>query len=88
MATRLDAALVCDSDQLCVGLQAGIEGAIHAMNELFAAHQNDLNGWGMLLVDAANAFNLLNRAAMLLHANVLWSLCACFCLIPIGDDRC
>ena len=25
MATRLDAALVCDSDQLCVGLQAGVK---------------------------------------------------------------
>ena len=57
LATRIDAALVCGSDQLCVGLQAGIEGAIHAMNEMFMAHQDDTNGWGVLLVDAANAFN-------------------------------
>jgi len=55
LATRLDAALVCGSDQLCVSLQAGIEGAIHAMTELFAAHQADANGWGVLLVDTANA---------------------------------
>ena len=28
--------------------------------------------WGVLVVDAANAFNSLNCAAMLLHAHVLW----------------
>jgi len=70
--TRLDAALGCGSDQLCAGLQAGIEGAIHGMNELFSTHQDQGTGWGVLLVDAANAFNSLNHAAMLLHARVLW----------------
>ena len=40
LATCLDAALVCGSDQLCAGLQAGIEGAIHGMNELFSTHQD------------------------------------------------
>ena len=78
LATRLDAALVCGSDQLCAGLQAGIEGAIHGMNQLFSAHQDEGTGWGVLLVDAANAFNSLNRAAMLMHARVLWPRCARF----------
>jgi len=72
LATHLDAALVCGSDQLCVGFQVGIEGAIHGMNELFSAYQDQGTGWGVLLVDAANAFNSLNRAAMLLYACVLW----------------
>jgi len=55
-----------------VGLQAGIEGTIHGMNELFSIHQDQGTGWDMLLVDTANAFNSLNRAAMLLDAHVLW----------------
>ena len=40
LATHLDAALVCGSDQLCAGLQAGIEGAIYGMNHLLSAHQD------------------------------------------------
>ena len=47
LATRLDATLVCCSDQLCTGLQAGIEGAIHGMNELFSTHQDQSTGWGV-----------------------------------------
>jgi len=78
MATHLDATLACGSDQLCAGLKAGIEGAIHAMHELFEIHQDQPTGWGILLVDAANAFNSLNRTAMLLHAWMLWPRCACF----------
>ena len=50
--TCFDAALVCVSGQ---GLQAGIEGAIHAMNNLFTTHQlkDHKNGWGVLLVMAS-----------------------------------
>jgi len=57
-------------------LRAGIEGAIHAMNELFENHQDQPTGWGILLVDATNAFNSLNCAAMLLHVHALWLHCA------------
>ena len=48
------------------------------MNKLFYTHQDQDLGWGVLLVDAANAFNSLNHAAMLLHAHVLWPQCAHF----------
>ena len=71
--TLLDAAVVCGSDQLCAGLQAGIEGAIHATYE----HAQSA-GWGVLMVDASNAFNYSNHATMLLHAWVLWPCCARF----------
>ena len=55
LATRTDLEEVCGTDQLCSGLRAGMESAIHVVKELF-----DLNcdaGWSLLLVDAKNAFN-------------------------------
>ena len=61
---------VCGSDQLSAGLEAGIEAAVHAVNSLFEEHQG--SGWGVLLVDAANAFNALNRKVALWHARHLW----------------
>jgi hypothetical protein len=54
----------CGIDQLCAGLEAGIEGGIHAIDELWRQHEEE-EEWGFLLVDAANAFNELNRTAML-----------------------
>jgi hypothetical protein len=53
----------CGVDQLCVGLESGIEGGIHAMRLLWEQHAME-EEWGFLLVDAANAFNEGNRIAM------------------------
>ena len=61
----------CGSEQLCTGLEAGIEGAIHAMQGLWNDHSND-EGWGFLLIDACNAFNELNWMAMLWTVQHLW----------------
>ena len=47
--------------QVCAGQQAGGEAAIHAMREIFSDDQCE----AVLLVDAKNAFNTMNRKTML-----------------------
>jgi hypothetical protein len=43
--------------QLCAGIEAGCEAAIHAIVKLFQSDESD----AVLLIDADNAFNRLNR---------------------------
>ena len=45
--------------QTCAGHKGGSEAAIHAMKEIFSQEDTD----GVILVDASNAFNRLNRKA-------------------------
>ena len=45
--------------QSCAGLKGGIEASIHAMRKTFEDGETE----GVLLVDASNAFNVLNRKA-------------------------
>ena len=59
--TRQDIQQAAGSLQLRVGQVAGIDAAIHTMSHLF----NDDGSEAALLVDANNAFNLLNRQAAL-----------------------
>jgi hypothetical protein len=61
----------CGVDQLCSGLEAGIEGAIHAMRLLWQSHSAE-EEWGFLLVDARNAFNEGNRMVMLWTVRHKW----------------
>ena len=75
-ACRLDMEEVAGVSQLCAGTKAGIEGAVHAMNDLFDVNKSD--GWGVLVMDAANAFHSLNRIAQLWNARVLWPRCSRF----------
>ena len=51
----------CGFLQKCSGLPAGMEAAVHAMQQMF----EDESVEGILLVDAKNAFNNLNREAAL-----------------------
>ena len=53
--------------QTCTGIKAGIEAAIHAMRQVF----EDAETEGILLVDAENAFNNLNRKAALANIKEL-----------------
>ena len=61
LITKSDVEDLCGVSQLCAGTSAGIEGAVHGINELFEEKTHD--GWGVLLIDAANAFISLNRVA-------------------------
>ena len=47
--------------QTCAGSKAGIEASIHAMREIYEENTTE----AILLVDAENAFNNLNRQAAL-----------------------
>jgi len=53
--------------QACAGHGAGAEAAIHSMREIFKVDETD----GILLIDASNAFNRLNRAAALHNIQII-----------------
>ena len=77
MATCDDITDLYGADQLCSGLNSGIEGSIHAMRELY--EENHSAGWRLLLVDARNTFNSLNRAAAALwNSRTQWPRCSRF----------
>ena len=59
-----EAKAACRTTQLAGGVEAGIEGAIHAMRVLWEEHAQE-EDWGFILIDTHNAFNEENRIAML-----------------------
>ena len=60
--------------QLCAGQKSGCEAAVHSMANIF----NDEDTDAVLLVDATNAFNLLNRRVMLNNIRLICPLVATF----------
>ncbi len=65
--TKQDVIDASGSLQVCAGLKSGSEAAVHAMHSIFEADETD----AVLLVDASNAFNALNRAAALHNLTIL-----------------
>ena len=65
--TRDDVEMTCGTDQLCAGVKMGIEAAFHAVHDLF--EDNKESDWGILTIDASNAFNSLNRVW---NVRLLW----------------
>ena len=57
--------------QTCSGVDGGIEASIHAMSDIY----NDQTSEAILLVDATNAFNSMNRKTALLNVK---SICPPF----------
>ena len=66
--------------QVSAGLKGGAEAAIHAMKIIYEKDSSD----GVILVDAANAFNQLNRYVALHNMQYL---CAPFAVILINTYR-
>ena len=62
--------------QVCAGLKCGSEAAIHGMRKMFEADDND----AVLLIDASNAFNSLNRSAALYNIRILCPTLATFAI--------
>ena len=75
-ATKKDLEETCGSQQLACVVKAGIEGAVHAVEELFNSIKED--GHGLQLMDASIAFNALNRETALWNAKILWPRCSRF----------
>ena len=65
--TKQDIIEANGSLQVCAGQKSGSEAAIHAMHSIFEADNTD----AVLLIDASNAFNSLNRAAALHNVRIL-----------------
>ena len=66
--------------QLCAGQMAGVEAAIHSVRELFVCEDCD----AILMVDASNAFNSLNRVVALHNVR---QICPSFATILINIYR-
>ena len=65
--TKPDVTDASGSLQVCAGHKSGCEAAIYAMHNIFEVDERD----AVLLIDASNAFNALNRAAALHNIRVL-----------------
>ena len=66
-----EAKTACGKAQLAGGMEAGIEGVIHAMRFLWEEHSQE-EDWGFLLIDARNAFNEENQTAILWAVRNEW----------------
>ncbi len=64
--------------QLCVGQMAGVESGVHSIRELYKDNE------AVLLVDASNAFNSLNRRVALHNVR---ALCPSFATILVNCYR-
>ena len=59
-----EATIACRYDQLCAGLKAGIDGAVHGVQAIWDENSTT-EDWGFLLVDKKNSFNEINRVKIL-----------------------
>ena len=59
-----EATIACQDDQLCAGINMGIDGVIHRVQALWDENSST-EEWGFLLVDRKNVFNKIIQVGML-----------------------
>ena len=59
-----ESTIACQDDQLCAGLKAVINGAIHGVQSLLNENAST-EEWGFLPVDPKTVFKEINRVGML-----------------------
>ena len=64
-------------DQICTGLQTGINGMVHRVQYIWDASSTKEN-WSLLLIDTKNSFNEINQIIMLWTVHHLWPSGDCF----------
>ena len=79
---RCDLQNAIGASQLCAGQDAGCEAAIHAIECIFAEESTE----GMILVDATNAFNTLNRLVTLLNCDKICPAMSCILINTYRDN--
>ena len=80
IVTKGEAQGACGIDQLCGGLQAAIEGGVHAMHSIWETHKME-EEWEFLLIDARNAFNESDTPRMAVRSTVLLQLLPTSCTL-------
>ena len=71
VVTGAEAKEACGTEQLCGGLEVGIEGGTHMVRLLWKYHAQE-EDWGFLLIDTCNVFNEENRTAIIWSVQHKW----------------
>ena len=79
-AVREDIQAACGSLQVCAGLEAGCEAAVHAVRASFESDDTE----AALLIDASNAFNSVRRECTLRNIAIL---CPSFYVFLVNTYR-
>ena len=74
-----DVSIAAGALQLCAGQPSGCEAAVHAVRNIFEEEECD----AVILVHASNAFNSINRKAMLHNIGILCPTMKIFAILPL-----
>ena len=75
--TGPEATMACQDDKLCAGIKAGIDGDIHKVQAIWDENSTTEES-GVLLIDAKDAFNEIDRVRIPCMVRRLWPSGACF----------